>query len=469
MSRRIRGPTLVLLALVTGCADTARRNYLDEALDDIPGAPADAAALGEELTREAAGDPAEGDLSLAECMRLALLHSERLAARGEDILQADTLRVEAITRLLPRAAFNLSHTRDSTPVSFGGSVFLPQERTEHSVSLSQPLFDPGVLPAYRLAVATRRLEALLLDDARDELMFQVAAEFYGVFGFEQDVVALRAALEQLVEQLRVLEVRLAVGEAQRQEVLLAEARRAEVEVDLVQSQFEADRARARLGRLLGTRPPRRLVDSLEVAPPPGDVAALTLRALDARPDVEAARAQVEQAGERRDLVLADYLPTVTLDVTYYTRAVGGFAQFIDWTASANLTWSVFDGGAREARLVRAASEQREQRLLATALEEDVRLEVLEAVLAFAALDRARAALEARRVAATGAQELAAIQFEAGEATNLDVLVATAERQQAERNQSRSDASWKLAALRLWLATGEIVRSPPGRRLLERSR
>lgn len=475
---------LLAPALTAGCADTARRLYLEETVDDLAYAPDDdddLEAAGEHLAALAEEAAVSSQLTLTDCMRLALVNYEYLTARGEDLLQADTLRAEAITTMLPRVGFSLTHTRNSNPVSFDtgptstgltpGSPrpFLPREYTEHSVIVTQPLLDARTLPAYRLATATRRVEALNLDDLRDEVLFQVATAFYEVLGFDRDVEALRSTLAQVDEQLRVLAARLAVGEAQRQEVLLAEARRAEVEVELVQAELDRETSRARLARLTGVPNPRRLVDTLDAVRPPGDVGDLVARAFAARPDLEAARVAVEQAAQERNLVLAEYLPVVTLDFTYFTRAVAGFNQFLDYSVQANLLWTLFDGGQREVELVRAASVERERALLAEALAEDVRLEVIEAALAYAALDRTKQALAARRVAAAGAQELASLQFGAGEATNLDVLVAVAERQNAERNEIRGEFARKLAALRIWLATGEITRSPPARRLLEARR
>ncbi len=475
---------LLAPALTAGCADTARRLYLEEAVDDLAGAPRDdddVELAADQLSALATNAAISSELTLTECMRLALVHYEYLAARGEDILQADTLRAEAITSMLPRVGFQLRHTRNSNPVSFqsaGSSVdlapgsaqpFLPREFTEHSFVVTQPLFNPRTLPSYWLASATRRVEALNLDDLRDEVLFRVATAFYEVLGFDRDVQALRSTMAQVDEQLRVLDARLAVGEAQRQEVLLAEARRAEVEVELVQAELDREQARARLSRLTGVPGRQRLLDTMDAVTPPGDVTELINRAYRERPDLNAARMAIEQAEQERNLVIADYLPQVNLDFTYYTRAVAGFNQFLDYAATANLLWTIFDGGARETRLVRARSVERQRELLARALAEDIRLEVVEAALAYSALDRAQRALAARRVAATGAQELASLQYTAGEATNLDVLVAVAERQNSERNEIRGEFARKLAALRIWLATGEITRSPPARRLLEARR
>lgn len=473
------------LALTAGCADTARRLFLGETVNDLPYAPEDEddlEAAGEHLAALASEAAVSSQLTLTDCMRLALVNYEYLAARGESLLQADTLRVEAITAMLPRVNFPLTHTVNSNAVSLstlgGGSTgtgtttpptssrpFLPRSYTQHSLVITQPLIDARTLPAYRVATATRRIEGLSLDNLRNEVLFQVATAFYEVLGFDRDVQALRSILAQVDEQLRVLGARLAVGEAQRQEVLLAEARRAEVEVDLVQAELDRETARARLSRLTGVSGNRGLVDTLRAVRPPGDLTDLVRRAFRSRPDLQAARVAVVQAEEERNLVLAEYVPLVTLDFTYYTRAVAGFNQFLDWTLTANVLVNIFDGGAREARLVRAQSVRRQREKLADALAEDIRLEVVEAVLAYAALDRAQQALVARRVAATGAQELASLQYGAGEATNLDVLVAVAERQDAQRNEIRGEFALKLAALRIWLATGELPESPPAQRLL----
>lgn len=465
--------SLVPPALVAGCADTARNIYFDEVVEDLPyaptGDPGRLQAAGVHLRDLASEAAVSTALTLTDCMRLALVNYEYLLARGENILQADTLKAEAITALLPRAGLDFHHTRNSNSVSFGddptGRPFLKRDFTENSVFVTQPLFVPTVLPNYWAASATRRIEAMQLDDLRDEVLFQVSAAFYDVLGFERDIRALRSTLEQVEEQLRVLNVRLAVGEAQRQEVLLAEARRAEVEVQLVQAELDRETARARLSRLTGVRVPLTLVDTLSAEPPRGDVATLVARAHATRPDLAAARASVELAEANRNAVIAEYLPTITLDFTYFTHAVSGFNQFLDWTLTANMRWTAIEGGARAVRLARARSIERERRLLVEALAEDIRLEVIEAALAYAALERAQRALTARRVAAVGAQELAALQFAAGEATNLDVLVAVAERQAAELNEIRGQYALKLAALRIWLVTGQITRSAAARGVL----
>ncbi|GIW71190.1 MAG: hypothetical protein KatS3mg102_0732 [Planctomycetota bacterium] len=292
---------------------------------------------------------------------------------------ADTLVQQAISGVLPRATLFTRYTRDSEEVSFGGSSFTPQERFEYYFRLQQPLLEGRLLPALDLAAATRRIERLRLREARDRLLFAVAAEFYGVLALEHDLAALELAHRHAAEQLRVLEVQERAGEAPRQQVLLMQARRDQVQAELHRTAQERLAARARLERLLGIElGERALADTYEVRSVPGALPELLEQGYAERPDLQAAAAAIEEAKARERLVWAEYLPKISLEWTHWTHMEGGFNAQIDWTLGVLGEWTLFDGGGREARLAQARSEVRQRELELAARRKQVRQEISEA-------------------------------------------------------------------------------------------
>jgi outer membrane protein TolC len=440
-------------------AEAARERYLTEMARDIGGGGGgDDASLsrGRALVAEAGRRAGAGELTLHDCFRLALANSERLQMAGERILQADVQKARAIASVLPRVALEGRYTQDSEQVEFGGRAFAPRERAEYWIAARQSLLDGRLWPAIDLAEETRRIEALRLRDERDQLVFAVAATFYELKGLEADIGVLEATKARAAEHLRVLRLKERAGEAQPQDVLALEALHEETEARWMQARNDLDRARARLSRLTGVDPlPPNLRDTYDGEPPSGDLSQLVDRALQERSDLAIARAEVDRARSERALARAAYLPKVDLEFDRWMRREGGFQEDLDWTLGIGLSWNIFDGGAREMDLARTMSLIRERRLGVRSLEKDVKQEVEDSLLAFRSLDVSLRAFESRLSSAAALEERTRREFQAGEATVFDTLLAQEAREDAGRNLLRTRLARKLAALRIRLAVGGL--------------
>ena len=462
MNGRLAGLSIALVLALPGCVgggEKARETYLQEAFRDVAGDPAtDEVSLATGRRAEAGAQKlsTKEELTLPDCLRLALVHSEDLKIRGERILQADALKAQAIGGLLPSVTAYGRFTRDSDRIKFGGQTFTSLQRTEFWIGAKQPILDGRLLPAIDLAKETRRIESLRLRDDRDQLFFQVATAFYEARSLEEDSAAIEASRARSQEHLRVLQVREEAGEARREETLLARARLDEAEARGIQAGSDLERVRVRLALLTGVTPfTQRLQDTYEVLIQPGELPQLVVRALQGRRDLEIARLEVDRARSARGLVLSEYLPKATLGFDHWTDMDGGFNEMIDWTLSIDVEWAIFDGGAREAALARQLSIIRERKLERRRLQKEVRQEVEDAALAFRSLDRSMKSFESRARASAESGGLMEKRFRAGEATTLDLLVAEEVRQDAERNLARSRFARKLAALRIRLALGDL--------------
>ncbi|MBU0754506.1 MAG: TolC family protein, partial [Planctomycetes bacterium] len=169
---------------------------------------------------------------------------------------------------------------------------------------------------------------------------------------------------------------------------------------------------------------------------------------------------IEFAKAERLAATADYLPKVYATVNRWLKREGAFNDAVDWDLSLNLTWSLFDSGGREARQARALSGIRQKELILNALERQVRQEVEEAVLSFESLEKQLGALRSRAEASKASLELAEAEYQADEATNLDVQISRQTWEEAERDLARTELALKLAALKIQLVTGLFNVSDP---------
>jgi outer membrane protein TolC len=197
------------------------------------------------------------------------------------------------------------------------------------------------------------------------------------------------------------------------------------------------------------------VPELARAPePPRDLAPLGAEAAARRPEVRAQRAQVDAAEERVRATGARLLPQLSASGTAFVADVPFPTGEKDgWRATLDLTWPLFDGGLREAR----RREARAQLAGARAGAEAQRLAVLQEVqdgardLAVAG-ERLRLAETQRRLASDAA-ESARRSFEAGVASNLDVMDANDRLYQADVGLADARARVAQSAIGLERAVG----------------
>lgn len=419
------------------------------------------ARVGEALKEWEARHDGEDSITLAECFRLALNNSEELLIQGEQLFETWTYEKEAISSLLPSVALNGTFSRDSEEVKWNGFKVSPRDSAEYWFSVNQTIFDGRAIAAVPAAKAASRIEELNLQDRRDRLLYNVAAAFYEILGLGHDVQVFEASLESAVEFHRVVDARYRIGEASRQETMSSLAQKDNIEAELIRAQHNLKISRTNLARLICLDDlPETLVDTYEATYTPDLLPALKEMATQERADLEAARAGVELAEAERMAAFSDYLPKVTAGLTRWIKREGAFSEPVDWNLSLDLSWNLFDSFGREARQARALSGIRQQELTVQALERQVRKEVEDAVLSYDSLDRVLVALRSRADASRAALDLATAEYNADEATNLDVQIARRSWEEAARDLRRAELAQKLAALRIQLVCGQFRLSDP---------
>ena len=260
-----------------------------------------------------------------------------------------------------------------------------------------------------IAISRNNLLAanFLFNDTHRKVIFEVMAAYYRVLNTkgQEDVAEANLKNAQTVQQ--DAESRLELGLATLPDVLEARSAEAQADYDLQAAIGASEIAHGDLATALGVSPLHPLqVESIQSLAIPQDLADTVETSIDKalaqRPDLmqriaelRAARAEVKEAKTA-------YLPTLSLSGTaglaknysqqfQYPGAYSANQEF--WNARLSLSWTLFDGFARESRVAKAKADQKQAAAEVDAIRDQVENEV------WAAYSTARTALRQQKAAA----------------------------------------------------------------------
>jgi outer membrane protein, multidrug efflux system len=321
------------------------------------------------------------------------------------------------------------------------------------VQVNQALIAPqawfGIQAAYRGAdVAAKSVEA-----ARREVLFGVAQLYYGVTSLKKLVKVSEELQGIAARQEKDAKVRLEAGTIAKVGYLRAQIDLARADQDLIRARNAFESARLSLAAALDRDPDFEVVEPPEPTLP-ADTGGLEKTALEARPDLQAARLNEDLATSLRRVTAARYLPSLGAFARWQIANVGGFTgQNDSWAVGLGLTWTILDGGLREAELREGSARIAEAEANRRGLETRVTAEVRQALLD---LDSARAnAVKAREQArlAEENQRLVDVSFRAGAATAVEQADATAALRTAAIAATTEGLQAQLAAVKLLKVAG----------------
>jgi outer membrane protein TolC len=442
--------------------------------------------------RDAFGQTAPLRLTLDDAIARGVEASHRLEELGarQDAARAIEGQREAAER--PQLAAIASYTRTnhveefSVPNASGGvRVIYPDvpDNVRSRIDLQWPIYTGGRLQALTRAAGA---EAQAIEQDREalraDLKLEITRAFWAVITARASLDVVRQALDRTSAHLTDVRNQLGVGLVPPSDVLTIEAQHARQLMLSIEAETIVDTTTADFKRLVGVDQdvPIELAADAKVStamdlsttadrtPGPGapqrpsaaqPLTAAVAEARERRPERKSLLFRITAAEDRLAVASAGSLPVVT--------AIGGYDMARpnprifpiqekwkpSWDLGVNLRWSLFDGGRVRAETAEAAANRRviDARLrdFDSAMVVEIRQRMAELKSAEAAIDAAgagvRAAAEARRVIAE--------RFNAGVATNTDVLNAQSVLLQAELDVTRARANAQLAAARLDKALG----------------
>jgi outer membrane protein len=404
-------------------------------------------------------------LTLKESIQLALDRNLAVQVAKEEVTFARERRKEARTGFLPTFSADYNYRRPSeTTITFGGVAFKNQDQNQYSFTgtVAQPLFTGfATISTYQLASMGLDVAKIQLERARLDLILQVKEAYLEIVRTAKLREVAEQSVKQLQEGVRVAENFVKVGLSPKADLLDAETRLAQAELQLITATNNLRVAKAQLNTVL--REPIdtsfEVVDVLTTEPYKRAYEASQKIALQHRPELLEAEKNVAIAEKQITLTKSDYYPDITLSYNYYRRGddptVDG-SEFVDrenWDIVAGATWTFFEWGKtryavnQERARLRQAKENFEQ------IKDSILLEIKTAFLTLKAADDGIQVAQKQVVSAEENFRISTERYKEQVATATEVLDAQTRLTEAKTNYTNALVIYNLAKANLIRAMG----------------
>ncbi len=377
-------------------------------------------------------------------------------------------RPEAFSALLPALSATGSAARTEGRTQYTGTAEIDRSfnSDEWTVQLAQPLLRADKLLAYDEARTVVEQALAQFDAAQQDLILRLSRAYFDAIVAERNVVAARAQVEALEEQLRAAQHSYDAGVASITDVDDTRSRASLAEAQRVAAMNDLESSRAALEAITGQPPsglsPLRTDVSLPT-PVPADVTTWVRRATDDNASVRAAQAVVKGAQYEVDRSRAQRLPSVDLVASYGGSYAGGninepidFGTKVrDKQISVQFSMPLLDGGGMHAQVV----EARAQRAKAQSdLDAAQRQAALDARQSYSAVLSGAAQVQALQTAVTAGRNAVKgnrVGYGLGIRINSDVLNAEQQLYSSMHDLDKARYDTLYSGLKLKAAAGQL--------------
>lgn len=254
-------------------------------------------------------------LSLDECRKMALSHSEELQQADNALRQAELDRQIAKTAFLPKFDASAVGAYMLPDMDMLGMEMRMRGTYMAGVNLTQPIYAGGkITTGNRLARIGEETAAEQLRMTRMDVLVEADNAYWTYIAVGRKVRILESYHAQMDTLHRQTEVALAAGMATENDLLRIDAKRTEIHYQLQKVQNGADLCRMSLCRIVGADFDTQIeaTDTTFVASQPVGLSAETT----ARPELHLLEKQIAAGKEQIRMARADMLPTVALTANY---------------------------------------------------------------------------------------------------------------------------------------------------------
>ena len=231
-----------------------------------------------------------------------------------------------------------------------------KEQASYGLRLTQPVFAGfGILNSYLRAKIQADLEGERLRQSKLDLIFNIQSEFIRLLRDKRDLVTVRGGIERLQQQLDAAEAFYKVGMAPYVNVLQSKLDLEKAQREEINIQNSAKMHQAQLASYLSIPFDKVIdyqgdLDSYPMDIPMAQADAVNM-AMAGRPDVLAAKRNIEIADKDAKVTASQYFPKLNVqaeggevDTRYeQDRYQNGSTQYL--AVTLNMTWELFNGGS----------------------------------------------------------------------------------------------------------------------------
>jgi outer membrane protein len=404
----------------------------------------------------------------------ALENNWSLKAKKEKIDQAGNVRKQARAEFLPKLSTTYGYTRlsevyKSAPVSLRnlgtipGSDLNTRDNYEWKGTVTQPVFTGFALTtSYRLAELGIDQSEMEVELEKLNLVLKVKEAYFGILGVDKALEVARRAVESLESHVKVASSFYKVGMIPINDLLKSQVELANAQQDLVKALNATKLTRANFNTVLSRQinAPVELKDILVYKPEKGKLEHYEEKALKNRPEIKLLDINILQTDQQIRLVKSKNYPEIAVTYDYIKKGdhpdVSGspFHDAGSWEVMAGLTWTFWEWGKTHYEVKEKLSLKKELIQTKKALEEGIRLEIKDAMLA---LEETEKNIPTTRKAVEQAEENLRVseeRYKAQVTTSTEVLDAQTLLTEGSMNYYRALYDHNLAKARLRRAIGE---------------
>ncbi len=414
-----------------------------------------------------------GELSMEDCLKLALTNNKTLKRVVEEKQIARGERLKSYSAILPTVGLSADYQRLDEVSSFTigpGKVTLGDvDNYSAGLRVSQPIFAGGSIPA---RINAGRLFSLLADEsvraAVQDVVYAAQHGYYDVLLNQHLLQISSDAVRSARAHLDDVKQKREGGVASDFDVLRAEVELSNFQAQLIQNKNAINIAKASLLKVMGISQDSEFILSDQLVYVAGRLT--TEEAVETayryRPDLFGRELDVKLQEQLLRVARSRYWPSISGYYDYtWSRPDPHNRMEIEWgkawSAGVAATLPIFDGLAREGEIVQQKARIRQAEIDLIDAEETALFEVTKALLT---IQDAQEFVESQRLNLKRAQEglrLAELGYREGTSTQLETIDAQAALTTARANYYQAIYSHVVARLALHKAMGVLTLYEPG--------
>lgn len=413
-------------------------------------------------------------LTLADAVRRGLAANLGTISADDSARASRAQRIQALSALLPNISATASETVLQINLATYGlqikvpgfnfpTIVGPFAYSQLQGNFSQSVVDFVQLRNLRSSRESERASWLSAKDAREVVVLAVGGTYLQTAAVGAQVISQRAQVENAHTVYQQAVIRKQAGTNARIDVMrsLVELQTQQQRLSSVESDFR--KQKIALARLIGLPLDRELIllEPLKVNKAPVPDTEIAIRqAIQHRPDLQAAEAQLRAAEQALSAARAERFPSISLSGDYGVNGPNPASTHGVFAVTGSLNIPIWQGGRTigEIQQAQATVHQRQAELADDRgrVEQDVRTALIELETATGQVDLAKTNRDYANETLSEARD----RFNAGVATTVEVVQAQEQVAGAESDYIASVFSFDLARLSLARATGQAETELP---------